>query len=170
MKFITAHRASFATLFLLPVVLAGACSKAGVAPLAAEQADGDFHKLTPILTVDSIEASLPFWIERVGFEQTMEVPGDDGLAFVALQGEGIEVMLQTRASLAADLPAVASAPGGASFLYLEVNDLESLMPRFTESEVAVPDRVTFYGMRELVLRSPGGHFLTLAQPVPSEGE
>ena len=31
-------------------------------------------KLTPVLLVDSIEKSLPFWVDRMAFEKTAEVP------------------------------------------------------------------------------------------------
>ena len=45
--------------------------------------------------VDRIEASLPFWIDRMGFAKTVEVPEGDHLGFVILvEGEG-ELMLQT---------------------------------------------------------------------------
>jgi len=31
-------------------------------------------KLTPILLVKEIEPSLPFWVDRLGFKKTVEVP------------------------------------------------------------------------------------------------
>lgn len=125
----------------------------------------NYTKMTPVLTVTAIEPCLPLWIDRLGFEQTIEVPGDDGLVFVALQGNGIEVMLQTRASLAADLPAVAAAPQGPAFLFMEVADLDAILPHLLESDIAVADHVTFYGMREVSVLTAGGHYVTLAQPV-----
>ena len=42
--------------------------------------------------------------------------------------------------------------------------------RLEGAEVVVPERVTFYGMRELFVRSPGGHMIGLAQPEPTEPE
>ena len=57
-------------------------------------------KLSPNLIVDSIEACLPFWIARLGFEKTVEVPHEGSLGFVILVRDGAEVMLQR-----ADLPA-----------------------------------------------------------------
>ena len=39
-------------------------------------------KITPVLIVESVEKALTFWVERMGFEKTVEVPADDGLAFV----------------------------------------------------------------------------------------
>ena len=33
-------------------------------------------KITPVLIVEEIEKSLPFWIDRMGFAKTVEVPED----------------------------------------------------------------------------------------------
>ena len=41
-------------------------------------------KLTPILTVESIEPCLPFWMDALGFTKTVEVPHGDALGFVIL--------------------------------------------------------------------------------------
>ena len=59
-------------------------------------------KLTPVLYVDQIDASLPFWTDRLGFEKTVEVPEENGLGFVILVHGNIEVMLQTWESLEKD--------------------------------------------------------------------
>ena len=67
-------------------------------------------RMTPILTVETIEPSLPFWMEGLGFEKTMEVPEGDHLGFAALEKGGFELMLQTRSSVEADLPALAGGP------------------------------------------------------------
>ena len=45
-------------------------------------------KITPVLIVDEIEKSLPFWIERMGFTKTVEVPEGDGLGFVIVVRDG----------------------------------------------------------------------------------
>lgn len=153
------HALRFTPTWLLAPLLLLAPSCTMTAPTS------NYKKITPVLTVTAIEPCLPLWIDRLGFEQTMEVPGDDGLVFVGLQGGGLEVMLQTRASLAADLPAVAAAPAGSAFLFLEVADLDLILPHLLESDIVVADHTTFYGMREVTLRTAGGHFVTLAQPV-----
>jgi hypothetical protein len=62
------------------------------------------QSLSPVLFCEAIEPSLPFWIEGLGFHVTTEVPEGDALGFVILEREGIQVMLQTRASVQADLP------------------------------------------------------------------
>jgi hypothetical protein len=117
-------------------------------------------KMTPILTVESIEHCLEFWT-RLGFEKTMEVPHGDRLGFVGLQRGAMELMLQSRASLGADLPALA-APGQ-SILYLDVDDLDCVAEQLASAEVAVPRRRTSYGADEIWFREPGGHVVGFAQ-------
>jgi uncharacterized glyoxalase superfamily protein PhnB len=122
-------------------------------------------RVTPILTVEAIEPSLPFWIEGLGFQKTMEVPEGEALGFVGLEREGFEIMLQTRSSVAADLPALAEEfARGPSVLFLEIQSLEGVEERLVSlgATVAVPQRRTFYGSDEVFLRSPGGHVVGLA--------
>jgi purine nucleoside permease len=42
-------------------------------------------KITPVLLVNEIEPILPFWIDRLGFTKTIEVPDGNKLGFAAFQ-------------------------------------------------------------------------------------
>lgn len=121
-------------------------------------------RLTPVLVVDAIEPSLPFWAERLGFEQTAQVPHGDRLGFVALRRGDVEVMLQTVASVADDVPDLADdlAVGGTA-LFVEVDDLDAIDAALEGVERPIPRRTTFYGADEIVVRDPGGHVVTFAQ-------
>ena len=120
-------------------------------------------KITPILLVDEIEPSLKFWVDKLGFEKTVEVPEGDKLGFVLLQKDGTEVMLQSRESVRKDVGGAAAAvlELGAS-LYIEVDDFGDARKRVQDAEVLVPERVTFYGMREIFVREPGRHVVGFA--------
>ncbi len=50
-------------------------------------------RLTPILVVEEIEPCLNLWVDRLGFEKTMEVPEGDKLGFVGLVRDGKEIMI-----------------------------------------------------------------------------
>jgi uncharacterized glyoxalase superfamily protein PhnB len=120
-------------------------------------------KLTPILTVDAIEPCLPFWLDRLGFTKTTEVPHEDRLGFVILERDGIEVMYQTIDSVAADLPALASLPRGGSILFIEVDDIGAIEKAMAGADIVVPRRSTFYGADEVFAREPGGHIVGFAE-------
>jgi uncharacterized glyoxalase superfamily protein PhnB len=120
-------------------------------------------KITPILIVDEIEPSLNFWVLKLGFEKTVEVPEGDKLGFVILQKEGAEVMLQSRASVRKDAGSAADAIFMAgSNLYIEVDSFPDALERVKGAEVVVPERITFYGMREIWVREPGRNVLGFA--------
>jgi hypothetical protein len=119
-------------------------------------------KVTAVLYMDRIEPSLGLWVDRLGFTKTVEVSGGDALAFVILQHEGAELMLQTRQSLAADLPALSAFAGPICGLFIEVGDFADLLRRVDGIEVVVAPRTTFYGMQEVVIREPGGNLVCFA--------
>jgi hypothetical protein len=121
-------------------------------------------RITPILLVEEIEPCLAFW-EAQGFDKTAEVPHGDRLGFVILEKSSQEIMYQTRASVAADVPALADAPGGGTFLFLEVMDLDVTIEMLGDAPVIFPRRKTFYGMEEICVREPGGNAVTFAMAV-----
>jgi hypothetical protein len=120
-------------------------------------------KITPVLVIESVEASLPFWTERMGFEKTVEVPEGDRLGFAILNAGSAEVMLQSAASVRKDMPSFAPAglTAGAT-LYIEVDDFADTVRRLDGYPVAMEERTTFYGMREIGVREPGNHIVIFA--------
>ncbi len=121
-------------------------------------------KVTPVRIVDRIEPCLPFWCDALGYEKRAEVPHEAALGFVLLEGAAGEVMLQSRASLAADLPAVAArAPD--TVLFVEVDSLKSALAATKRFELLVPERTTFYGMREACVIDPAGTLVLFAEKV-----
>lgn len=121
----------------------------------------NIKKITPLLVVDRIEPSLGFY-EKLGYAAVVSVPHEDHLGFALLAQESGQIMLQTRDSLAADLPAVAKL-GPASLLYVDVESLEAALSDAAGSELLVPTRTTFYGAREAFVREPSGQILGFAE-------
>jgi hypothetical protein len=73
-------------LLLALVPLAGALPLPNDTPM--------FKKATPVMIVERIEPVLPFWVERLGFAKTVEVPEDDHPFRGAREGR-VELMFQT---------------------------------------------------------------------------
>jgi uncharacterized glyoxalase superfamily protein PhnB len=119
--------------------------------------------LTPVLYVEEIEPVLSFWIDRLGFERTAEVPEGDRLGFVILQKGGVQIMYQTRGSVQGDVPALADTPMGGSLLFIEVEDLDAVERALNGIAPIVPRRTTFYGAEEVIVREPAGNVVTFAQ-------
>lgn len=123
------------------------------------------RRLTPVLIVDRVEACIGFWTERLGFTMTNEVPGPgNALVFASVEKDGIEVMLQTRASVIAERADAANELGGHSIvLFVEVDDLDALERALAGTEIVKPRHRTFYGSNELHVREPGGNVIGFAQ-------
>ena len=131
-------------------------------------------KVTPVLFVAEIEPCLKFW-EGLGFQKTMEVPEGNPssatgglragkLGFILLQKENIELMYQSYASVEKDMPAIASSVRqGPTFLYVEVQSLDTVRSSVKNAPVYMAERTTFYGSKEIGVKDPAGHFVTFAE-------
>jgi hypothetical protein len=122
-----------------------------------------FKKLTPVLYVESIEPCLDLWIRRLGFKQTVDAAEGDRLGFVILAKDGIEVMYQSRASVAKDVPAFASRTLGQTNLFVEVDDLSEIERALKGTKLALPKRTTPYGSTEIGVQDAGGNVVVFAE-------
>lgn len=118
-----------------------------------------------MLIVEEIEKSLPFWVERMGFAKTVDVPDGDRLSFAILVREGAEVMLQTVASVRKDEPKFLPKPGSTSVLFIEVDDFEATRKRLEGYPIALAERTTFYGMKEIGVFDADGNVVIFAARV-----
>jgi len=120
-------------------------------------------KITAVLIVDAIEKSLPFWIDRMGFTKTVEVPEEGRLGFAILVRDGAELMLQTVESVRKDAPQFApKSQSNNVALFIEVDDFAGTLKRLEGYPIALPERTTFYGMREIGVFEPSGHTVVFA--------
>lgn len=150
------------------LLLAALCAVPALAARPQPDRGEAMKKLTPVVYVEEIEPVLPFWVDRLGFAKTVEIPEGDRLGFVILQKDGVEIMYQTRASVQADVPALADTPMRGSLLFIEVEDLDAVARALEGVEPVVPRRKTFYGADELIVREPAGNVVTFAK-FPEEG-
>ena len=132
-----------------------------------EKSSMNVKKITPVLLVKEIEPLIPFWVGKLGFTKTVEVPDGNKLGFVIFQKGSAEVMYQTYASVEKDAPkAVFETAGkGPTYLYMEVDDLDAVLAAMKDVKIVMPVRTAFYGMKEFSVQDPGGHFVTFAQQV-----
>ena len=123
----------------------------------------NIKRLTPNLYTDNVAACVKFWVDRLHFEKTVEVPEEGGIAFAALQNGGIEVMYGSYASLERE-PLVAGAfQRGTGFLFIEVDDLNAVLKAMEDIPKVADVHKTFYGATEFTVKDPAGHLITFAQ-------
>jgi hypothetical protein len=119
------------------------------------------HRITPVHIVDRIEPTLPFWA-ALGFQVLAQVPHGEALGFVLLAAGDVQVMLQTMASVAADVPAIARLQP-TTVLYVNVDSLAGALAKVPSAELVMSERKAPYGPLEAAVRTPSGHVVMLAQ-------
>ena len=145
---------------------------------SAQAQEVRLKQITPLITVEAIEPCLAFWTERLGMTVTVSVPHEDRLGFAILGKDGLELMYQARASVAADLGTMApNHPGLAkklsdsdATLFIEVESLEPILEAMQGAEVVVPRRQTFYGMDEIFVRAPCGTLVGFAAKTAADAD
>jgi uncharacterized glyoxalase superfamily protein PhnB len=120
-------------------------------------------RLTPNLYTDDVAACVKFWVERMHFEKTTEVPDGGNLAFAALQKGNIELMYGSYASLERESGGIPrSFQRGTGFLFIEVENLDAVVAAMQGVPIIAPVHKTFYGSTEFTVMDPAGHFITFA--------
>ncbi|HEX7288921.1 MAG TPA: VOC family protein [Candidatus Angelobacter sp.] len=119
-------------------------------------------RITPLLYVDEVEKSLPFWTDGLGFEKTLDVEENSKLLFALLKKGEQELMLNARALVQRESPAVAEFTKPNAPVYIDVENLGSIRQLAKTHEVVVPEHKTSYGTSEIILREPGGNLVWFA--------
>jgi uncharacterized glyoxalase superfamily protein PhnB len=126
-----------------------------------------FKKLTPNLLVASVERSLAFYVDLLGFARGMTVPDASPFVFASVTSDGVEIFLNDAATAAKEYPAFAGKPIGATgTLYIEVEGVQALHDRLqSRVSIVMPLVTQFYGMREFGIADPDGYIITFAERI-----
>lgn len=121
--------------------------------------------LTPVLVVKSVDACLPFWIDRFGFTMSNHVPGSGNeMIFAILQKDGIEIMYQNGDSVLEDGTMTEAELAGHSVgLFLTVDSIDEVEKRLGGVPVVKARHDTVYGSTEICVKEPGGNTVGFAQ-------
>jgi uncharacterized glyoxalase superfamily protein PhnB len=132
---------------------------------ASGRLSASLKQLTPVLIVESVEPCIKFWVDRLGFAVTNQVPGPDGkLIFASVQLGSVEIMYQTRGSVIDEQPGAAGDLMGHSVaLFITVDDLDQVAKALVGAPMVKPRHKTFYGSIEIYVREPGGNTVGFAQ-------
>jgi catechol 2,3-dioxygenase-like lactoylglutathione lyase family enzyme len=131
--------------------------------------------IIPNLLVTDMARSLAFYRDVLGLRVTVLVGADrsvladgDGsdAVFATLEGADGQLMLQTAASLADDLPVFAAdqRPQASGTIYFRGVDPDGVAGKVAPEQAVKGPLVQWYGMRELYLRDPDGYIICLGIP------
>jgi lactoylglutathione lyase len=125
-----------------------------------------FRKLTPNLLVASVERSLAFYVDTLGFSRGMTVPDESPFAFASVTGGAVEIFFNDAVGAVKEYPGFAGKPIGATgTLFIEVEGVDVLHDRIKPAvKIVMPIVTQFYGMREFAIEDPDGYVITFAEP------
>ena len=130
-----------------------------------------FNKLTPNLLVASVERSLAFYVDVLGFERGMTVPDQSPYVFASVTSGAAEIFFNDAAAAVKEYPAFAGKPLGATgTMYVEMSGepIDAFHDRIKNRvTVTMPLVTQFYGVREFAIADPDGYVITFAERVSS---
>jgi lactoylglutathione lyase len=129
-----------------------------------------FRKLTPNLVVASVERSLAFYVDTLGFARGMTVPDESPFLFASVTGGPVEIFFNDAAAAIKEYPAFGGKPLGATgTMFIELEGVDALHERIKAAvKIVMPLVTQFYGMREFAIEDPDGYVITFAERVPSQ--
>ena len=133
-----------------------------------------FADVTPNLVVASVERSLAFYRDLLGFSLVTTVPENGPFAFAWMQRDGVNVFLNGLEAVRADHAELAERSlGGLNTMFI-VLEAETTAAGVDAMRAAIGSRARvfmelkdqFYGMREFGLEDPDGYAIFFAQRIP----
>ncbi len=124
-------------------------------------------KITPNLIVSSVDKSLAFYTDELGFARGINVPEQPPFVFASVTSGPVEIFLNDRSTVTKESPQFAGlALGGGNTMFVEVEAIDALYDRIKpRTNVVMPIVTQWYGMREFAITDPDGYVITFAQRV-----
>ena len=126
----------------------------------------ELKKLTPNLIVASVERSVAFYCDVLGFTVVTTVPDAGPFVFAIVQSGPVEIFLNAPEPAMAEYPAFKDRPiGGTLTLFIEVADIAAVHQSLAGNvTVVMPLEHKWYGVTEFAFTDPDGYVITIAQP------
>ena len=124
-------------------------------------------KITPNLIVSSVDRSLSFYTDVLGFARGITVPEQSPFVFASVTSGPIEIFFNDRSTVTKESPQMAGlAFGGGNTMFIEVDGIDALHDRIKPNvTITMPLATQWYGMREFAITDPDGYVITFAQRV-----
>ncbi|MDP3855740.1 VOC family protein [Phenylobacterium sp.] len=123
-----------------------------------------FQSCTPLLNVGSIERSLGFWRDLVGFEVVGKFEEAGVLRWIRLRSGDVDLMLNAPDKVRGKARAVPDTYTDA-VLYFAVPSVQAMCEVLRAKGFDAPDPKTEdYGVEEVLLRDPDGYEVAFTSP------
>lgn len=121
----------------------------------------EFQAIRPVLAVNSIDDTILFYCNTLGFECVNRMDG-----WAALQKDSVEIMISLpNAHEPFEKPTLTGS------LYFNSSDVDALWSEIKDTATIVyPIENFFYGMREFAIRDNNGYILQFGQEIAEPAE
>lgn len=121
--------------------------------------------ISPFFIVKDVATAFAFYRDKLGFEVTYQVPGED-LFFGIVRRDGAMIMFKSVE--VGPLPNSERDPAARWDAYLNVPDPDALAAEFASRGISfsIPLKDTHDGLRGFELKDPDGHVLFFGRPRP----
>ena len=126
------------------------------------------NKLTPNLIVSSVERSLAFYTDVLGFTRAMTVPEQSPFVFASVTSGAVEIFFNDRSTVTKENPQFAglSVGGGGNTMFIEVERVDALHDRITsQAPIVMALHTQSYRIRQFAITDPDGYVITFAERV-----
>jgi uncharacterized glyoxalase superfamily protein PhnB len=122
-------------------------------------------KLTPNLVVSSVERSLAFYRDVLGFKVQMTVPEQPPLVFAIVESGTVEIFLNAAEPVYAEYPGFKGQKiGGTLTLFMEIENIKAVHDALAgKVHVVMPLEKKWYGSTEFAFTDPDGYVITFAE-------
>jgi uncharacterized glyoxalase superfamily protein PhnB len=125
-----------------------------------------YASMTTNLMVESVDESLAFYRDILGFSVVASVPNGSGaLQFAIMSKDAIALMFQEKTSLGEEYPLLAADKVRPSVtLYIKVDTFTELYEELRDGHGLLCDvHTTFYGAKEFAIADNNGYVLTFTE-------
>jgi uncharacterized glyoxalase superfamily protein PhnB len=135
---------------------------------ANEEKAMNAKKLTPNLVVRSVEESLRFYENILGFTREMVVPDKSPFVFASVKAGEVEIFFNQLENVLSEHPEMKGKPlASISSSFIEVDNVEALLRKVEAAKVKplMPLTEQWYGMKEFAISDPDGHMIVFAEQI-----
>ena len=126
----------------------------------------EYQTLSPNIGVKSVDETVQFYTETLGFNLIMSVPAPTGsLQWAMVANGGTTFMFQEMDNLTEEYPQLAGRPVlGIMTFYVKMKGMQTLYEKLQGTEsIAKEMHKTFYGADEFAIFDNNGHILTITE-------
>lgn len=129
------------------------------------------ESLTPNIMVEDVNETIKYYEEFLGFKKVMSVPVEGKFDWAMITRDGVNLMLQQRASIVGEYPKFKDqSVGGSLIFYISVKNIEGFYEELLKLAVIIYTKLhkTFYGRKEFAIVDCNGYLLTFAEDSQAE--